>query len=171
MTGRTHAVVGANAAWIAAFLGNSDDRVFLLAIAGAFAGILPDIDAGGAKIHHVVGGAFGAFRGVFSHRGFFHSCLAVAIVWAVSTIFLRAYHELLPAVVTLGYLSHLVIDGFNFKGTRYLFPWQREFHLVPKWLATPTGGFVDHIFMIAGLTGIVILLLEIFPLDQIPGPW
>lgn len=170
MTGRTHAVVGANAAWIVALAGSGDGRLFLFVIIGALAGLLPDIDAGGAKIHHVAGGALGAFRGVFSHRGFFHSLLAVVIVWFVATLGLRQFHELLPAVVTLGYLSHLVIDGLNFKGTRYLFPWQREFHLVPKWLATPAGGIVDQLLMILGLASVLILFVISFRLTPFNSP-
>lgn len=159
MSGYTHAVVGANAVWVAALLGMVDERAWLLALAGALAALLPDIDAREAKIHHLGKGALGAFRGAFQHRGFFHSLMAVAVVFGLSFTFLRAYHPLLPFIIALGYASHPIIDGLNFKGVRYLFPMRRMFHLVPKWLASPVRGWYDQLFFIVGLVGIALFFL------------
>ncbi|MBI4437900.1 metal-dependent hydrolase [Candidatus Uhrbacteria bacterium] len=162
MTWRTHAVVGANAVWITAFFSSVDATAFGLLVAGAFAGLLPDIDASarGAKIHYVAEGTFGMFKGVFQHRGFFHSLLAVATVFLLSFWFLRAYHPFLPAILALGYASHPIIDGFNTVGVRYLFPKRERYNLIPKLFRTPVHGFADQLFFIAGSLGIALFVLS-----------
>ncbi len=159
MTGTTHMAVGANAAWIAMFFGLTDERVIPLVFVGAIAGLLPDIDASAAKIHFIGGGLLGAFRGIMKHRGFMHSFLVLGILSVVSYIFLRRFHPFVPLVFGLGYLSHLVIDGFNFAGVPYLFPLKKKYHLMPKILRTPIKGIVDQLFLILGLLGIVLFFL------------
>lgn len=159
MSGQTHAAIGANAVWIIVLAGMVDERAWIFVVAGAIAGLLPDIDARGAKIHSIGGEALGAFRGIFEHRGFFHSLLALVLVYLASHFFLSEYHPLLPPIITTGYASHLFIDGLNFKGVRYLFPMHRMFHLVPKWLATPVRGFLDQLLLVAGLAGVALFFL------------
>ena len=167
MTGKTHAIIGANAAWLALLGDVPPTHLILFLIAGTIAGLLPDIDAQSAKIHHIGGGVLGIFGGAFQHRGFFHSVLATIIVLAVSFWFLKDFDVLLPFVITLGYASHLLIDGCNFKATRYLFPLRREDHLVPKWLASPVGGATDQLlFVFGGLGLLFFLFLQVLPLVQ-----
>ena len=79
MTGKTHALVGANAIWILVLSGQIDAYAPLLILVGAIGGILPDIDANRATIHYKMGGIFGIFKGVFRHRGFFHSWLVLVL--------------------------------------------------------------------------------------------
>ena len=162
MTWRTHAVVGANAVWITALFSTVDATALGLLAAGAFAGLLPDIDASGrgAKIHYVGGGALGLFKGVFQHRGFFHSVMAVVLLFLVSTWLLREYHPLLPLILTLGYASHPIIDGFNTVGVRYLFPKRKMYNLIPKFFRTPVHGFADQLFFILGIMGIALFVLS-----------
>lgn len=160
MSGYTHAAVGANAVWIAVFLGVViDERAIIFVVAGALAALLPDIDARNAKIHSVGGGVLSVFRGAFAHRGFFHSMLAVGMVFVLSFVFLREHHFLLPYVITLGYASHLFIDGFNFKGVQYFFPFKKMFHVVPKFLASPVRGIADQLFFVVGASGIALFFL------------
>lgn len=159
MTGKTHAIVGANAAWIAVLFGSPDSGIFL-ALVGAIAGLLPDIDAGTAKIHFLGGSVLGAFRGIFKHRGFFHSILATLGVFFVSFFFLTQYHPLLPFVATLGYFSHLVIDSLNFTGVPYLFPLPVKFRFLPRFFRSPVRGFTDQILFIAGVLGLLLFLLQ-----------
>lgn len=160
MSGHTHAILGANAAWLAVLAGVDSSLVLFLAV-GAVAGLLPDIDAQAAKIHFIAGGIFGVFRGVFKHRGFIHSLLFTAILFLVAHIALRQYHPILPVVIGVGYLSHLLVDGFNKKGVPYLMPFSKKrLHLVPKILRTPVGGLLDQLLFIGGVTGVAILLLR-----------
>jgi membrane-bound metal-dependent hydrolase YbcI (DUF457 family) len=149
-------IIGANAVWIAAYFGQIDQWAFVLMAAGAFAALLPDIDAGGrgAKIHYVGGGILKIFRGWFQHRGFFHSFMAVWLVYIAAVALTAAYHALLPAVIATGYASHLVIDAFNRKGARYLFPVPNFIAPVPKIFTAPVKGWTDYAFFALGLYGI-----------------
>ncbi len=170
MTWRTHAVVGANAVWVTALFSSVDATALGLLAAGAFAGLLPDIDASGrgAKIHYIADGSLGMFKGVFQHRGFFHSILAVALLLIASTLLLTNYHPLLPLVLTLGYASHPIIDGFNTVGVRYLFPKRKMYNLVPKFFRTPVHGFADQLFFLLGCMGVVLFVVSHMNLLQLP---
>ncbi|MBI2411225.1 MAG: metal-dependent hydrolase [Candidatus Kerfeldbacteria bacterium] len=158
MSGKTHAVVGANAVWVAALVYPLGNEVPVLLAIGALAALLPDIDATSAKIHYMGSGALGVFRGVFHHRGFFHSFLAISIIAILTQLFLSSYHPALPMVMILGYASHPIIDGFNKPGVEYFFPWRKRIRLLPKWLTTPVNGVVDQLLFIAGVAGIVFLM-------------
>lgn len=165
MTWKTHAVVGANSVWLAALLTPVDEWGLVLIAAGAFVGILPDIDTGGsgAKIHYVGRGVFGMFVGVFTHRGFFHSLFAGAIVACVSYVLLTPYHLALPLVVTAAYMSHPIIDGLNYPGVMYLYPLKKKIRLVPKSWATPVKGGADSILFFAGIIGLILYILQFLP--------
>ena len=163
MSGYTHAAIGANAVWLAALTGVVDERVVVLVAAGALAGLLPDIDATSAKIHFLFGGVLSPFRGrhsgVFQHRGIFHSIFAVAVVFALSFIFLRQYNPLLPFVLALGYASHPFIDGLN-TGVGYLFPFNlKRYALVPRSLQTRVGGPVDQLLFFLAIVGLLMFFL------------
>lgn len=160
MTWKTHALVGANAAWIVALYPAAAPNIFLLLAAGALGGLLPDIDAGTAKIHFVGGGTLGFFRGIFQHRGFFHSLPATLIVFVLAYSFLSVYDPFLPWVLALGYVSHCVIDAWNYSGVQFLFPWRVKFHLLPHLLRSPVKGFTDQLLFVVGCAGLVIFLLQ-----------
>ncbi len=168
MTWQTHAAVGANSAWIAALAGTADERLLLLAGAGAVAALLPDIDATGAKVHFAAGGSLGMFRGIFRHRHFFHSILATTLLYFVAGFFLRPIHVLLPEVIALGYLSHLLIDGCNMTGVRLFFPATTMISLLPKSLRSRVKGPMDQLLFILGVAGIGLLAfshLDLFMLS------
>lgn len=170
MSGRTHAVVGANAAWIAPLLGGSTNiPLILFALIGAVAALLPDIEAGRAKIQYVAGGVFGIFRNIFQHRGFTHSLLGVLLLFLLS-LSTFSLHPVLPLIITLGYITHPVIDGFNHAGTQYLYPVQRKFWLVPKILRTPLGGLADQLLFVLGLLGVALLVLSSFDVSGLSPP-
>lgn len=159
---RTHAVIGANAVWAAAVVLPVDQSFLFLLGAGAVSALLPDIDATAAKIHFIGAGALGTFRAMFRHRGFFHSLLAVALVGLLSISLAGRSDPGLPIVLTLGYLSHPLIDGFNSPGVEYLFPWKKRLRLVPKPLATPVKGLADQFLFVVGLMGLVYFLVSHF---------
>lgn len=158
----THAAVGANAIWLTALTGHIDEYTPLLIAVGAFAALWPDIDATnkGAKIHYMGSGILGMFKGVFQHRSFFHSFLATTLLLLFSLLFLRQYHPLLPWVLTLGYVSHPLIDGFNLSGVRYLFPFKKFYRLIPYALTTPVGGTADSLFFVLGIGGIALFIFS-----------
>jgi len=156
----THAAIGANAVWLTTLLGVVDERAPLLIGLGALGALLPDIDATQAKIHFIGGGFLKPLGQLSYHRRFFHSLLMVALLGLVSYLFLEHYFPGVSVCLTFGYLSHTLIDGFNFKGVYYLFPFvKKEYHLLPQWLRTPIGGLADHLLFIAGIAGITIFLL------------
>lgn len=162
MSGKTHAIIGANMAWLAALLGYADEKAILFVIAGAGAALLPDIDADDAKIHHLGGGILHGFRGGFHHRGFFHSVLAVVGVFVLSVLFLRQYHILFPLIITAAYASHLILDGLNKPGVEYLFPLKKRFRLVPKFLASSATGPIDGLIFFMGVFGILVFVLTYY---------
>jgi len=163
MSGLTHAVIGANAIWIASVYGVVDQNTALLAGVGAIAGLLPDIDASSAKIHYLFGQFLSVFKGrhsgIFEHRGIFHSILSVIIIFVFSFIFLRQYNLLLPLVITIGYASHILIDGLN-TGVGYFFPFNRQrYALVPKFLRSKVKGPVDQALFILGTVSLLFFFL------------
>jgi membrane-bound metal-dependent hydrolase YbcI (DUF457 family) len=162
MTYLTHMAVGANTVWLSLLVTSPDERVIILGVLGALASLLPDIDAVAAKIHFVGGGVLGIFRGGFKHRGFFHSLLAGGIVFVVSYIFLSAYDSLLAWAIVLGYLSHPIIDGFNYGGVQYLFPHKKKFNLLPKFLRTPVKGIGDYILLTVAIGFLMLWYLKFF---------
>ena len=164
MQGKTHAIVGANAVWITALAGQVDQGTIFLIVAGALAGLLPDIDADQAKIHYIGGGVLGMFKGNFIHRGFFHSWLAVLFIFIISTIFLTQFHPWLPIIITLAYLSHPILDGLTKSGVRFLFP-LKKFKLLPKKLGFKISGQFDNaLFVIGALLLATFILIQYYPL-------
>jgi membrane-bound metal-dependent hydrolase YbcI (DUF457 family) len=154
MSGKTHAMIGANAVWLAHLLGQVDASFPFLIAVGAFAALLPDIDAVYAKIHFVFKGIFGMFKHNFTHRGFFHSLVAVALLYLICFLFLRTYHPLLPPIIALGYASHPFIDAFN-GGVQYLFPYPRFLSFVPRLFRFRVNSNGDHALFFLGALGIV----------------
>lgn len=171
MSGFTHAAVGANAVWVAAIVGRVDPAAGALMAAGAFAALLPDIDAVYAKIHFLFGGLFRPFRiqgsGLWQHRGIAHSFFAVALVFIASFVWLRELHPLLPYVLALGYASHPLIDGFN-TTVGYFFPfYRRRVTFWPRRLQSRVGGVLDQAFFFLAIFSLIFFLLAhqslIFP--------
>lgn len=118
MTGKTHAIVGANAIWVLPALGVVGWQVLPLLFVGMIGGLFPDIDAKESELHdetYNLTKLLQAHR-IFGHRKFFHSFIATGLgYWAVG----RYVPPILPAVApvfAVGYLSHLIIDGFNTRG-------------------------------------------------------
>ncbi len=158
----THAAVGANAVWLVTLRGVVDQTAILLMIVGALASLLPDVDAAGkgAKIHYIAYGVFGMLKNTFRHRSFFHSLLAIGIVFILSYIFLSRSHSLLPWIIALGYASHPLIDGLNLSGVRYVYPLKTYFHLAPSWLRSPVGGIADSLLFALGVSGIIFFIFS-----------
>ncbi len=156
-------VAGANMVWL---IPASAESLFqygpvLMAVAGFFA-LLPDIEAQHAKIHSVRVAGARVFdntivRSVVNHRGPVHSILAIIIVGVLTVWLCRRYAlpDELAWAATLGYASHPLIDGFNFPGVQYLYPWKRRLHLVPKFLRFRVKSLPDELLFVAGVFGVL----------------
>ena len=163
MTWRTHLVIGANSLWFINLSQSSIDQIAILIPAALIASLLPDLDATSAKIHYVAGGAFGGFRGIFEHRGIFHSIFATLIIFAllfsINFFALHNAYPLLPFIFTLSYLSHPVIDGLN-AGVGYLYPFKkRKYALLPQSLLSPVKGSMDNLLFFIGAFGVMLFLV------------
>lgn len=163
MTWRTHVAIGTNAVWLMVFLpGNIRDILVYLPVA-AIAGILPDIDASGAKIHFIGGGVLGIFKGAFygkyfHHRGLMHSILASVVFFILLWAVFQNSYPLLAPIFAVSYFSHSVIDGFN-TGVGYLYPFiTKKFALLPKPLRSKVGGVMDVFLLFLGLAGLLLFL-------------
>lgn len=165
MNWRTHAAVGANAIWLTSLFGQVDQQILVLLPAAIIGGLLPDIDAPSAKIHYAGGGVLGGFRGLFfgkyfRHRGIMHSILAVFVLSTALFIFSYNTYPLLSFVFGLSYLSHAVIDAFNYSGVGFLFPFRlRFYHLLPRMFRSQVNGPVDTILFLIGVFGVALFFL------------
>ena len=162
MTWKTHVAIGANAIWIAAALGRVNDSIIFLLPTAALASLLPDLDAGAAKIHFAGGGIFQTFRGFFTgkylhHRGILHSLFAAGLYFLAFCLFFQ--DMLFPLVFAAAYFSHPLIDGLNTR-VGYLYPFSlKRFALVPRALQTPIKGPVDNILFVIGAGCLLIFFL------------
>ncbi|MBI3231551.1 MAG: metal-dependent hydrolase, partial [Candidatus Doudnabacteria bacterium] len=144
MTWRTHVAVGTNAIWLAGIFWQVDQTILVYLPTAIIASILPDIDASAAKIHYLGGGALGILKGsfhgkYFHHRGIMHSLTAVFILYVILRFIFHNSFPALPAIFTVSYLSHCVIDGFN-TGVGYFYPFiYKKFALLPKPLLARVG--------------------------------
>lgn len=164
MNWRTHIAVGANAVWLMGLQGHVDDSIIVLLPAAMLASLLPDLDAGSAKIHYIGKGALGGFKGLFRgkyfhHRGIMHSLLVTVIVFIITWAFSRNSIPLLPYVVALSYFSHSLIDGFNAK-VGYLYPFSgKMFAFLPLNFRARVKGPFDTMLLFVGLSGVAIFFL------------
>lgn len=125
---------------------------------GAFGGIAPDIDATYAKVHTM--SVLGVLRGgVGAHRRFFHSLLALAFLTVAAIAFFNEGWRVVAFAFVFGYASHLLIDGMNFAGVMYLWPWQKKIRLFPKFLRSRVGSMFDHGLFFIAIMGLFAQLL------------
>ncbi|MFC1687037.1 metal-dependent hydrolase [Patescibacteria group bacterium] len=171
MRGTTHAVIGANTVWIPVLCNVPVFPWFILI--GAFAALLPDLDASESKIKHLsLSGYIGKMRirikpfaplsmifsRLFGHRGALHS-LTVVVIVAVATSFLIPYTSVVTWYLFIfGYASHLVADACTRSGIELFWPFKNRFRFFPKILRIRTGGMVDSLLLILGTGGIIIFL-------------
>lgn len=167
MRGPTHALGGAATAllFIVAPIPHTTPLLMLSGIA-AFAALFPDLDNSESTLEHITIGGIEPFKipaffidKLFKHRGFLHSLLAVALL----SFILLGFFPMLPTdiviAVLLGYLSHLFLDGITPVGVPWLYPWENQFALLPKFLCIRTGSFMENIFFI-GLVVLYVIFLS-----------
>jgi inner membrane protein len=166
VTGRTHAIIGANVIWLTKIFGFPPDPV--IAAVGAFAALLPDLDASESMIknmevtigsgrNHVGIKPFAIpallLSTMFRHRGWLHSGVAVVVVGVVSWLAFARSGLVYPLAITAGYASHLLADACTKSGIQFMLPIHRSVHIMPKPLRFRAGGFIDTgLLIIAALT-------------------
>jgi inner membrane protein len=98
-SGKTHMVAGALAGGV--LMVNTDSSAAMM-FAGAFGGLLPDIDHRKSIL-----GRWGLWWLIFKHRGFTHSLIAWVLVTLLAYSFLGNTWGL---GISIGYFSHLLLD-------------------------------------------------------------
>lgn len=158
MKGYTHAAVGANVIWLAYFTGHIDEYAPILMGVCAVAALLPDLDAPQSKIHILSQGFTRIFQPLFPHRTFFHSVLFLCILTTVTTLTTLQIHPFLPIAITVGYLTHPLIDALTPGGVEFLYPKRKRYGLVPRKYRVSVGGLVDTLLFVAGCGGVLLFL-------------
>lgn len=77
--------------------------------------MIPDADISSSRL----GRRFRMISWFFSHRGFFHSLLALALFSFIAFIYVKFIYAL---AFMIGYLSHLFLDIINRQGMAIFFP-------------------------------------------------
>ncbi len=178
MTGRTHFLIGANAAWLIS-MNHLHAAPWLIPLAGV-AALLPDLDAHESVIKNIsvsIGGKKSGlaikpfvplqmvFSTLFRHRTWLHSLVAVVVVAVLCVVFLGRFPLEYTAAIVLGYISHLVSDALTKHGIELFLPFKQRFRLLPKALGIKTGGILDMALMLIAALGIAVLVFQVLNID------
>lgn len=121
-------------------IGDMSTQALFIGCAGISA-LLPDIDSPESKLGRIFWPASKLFQLTLGHRGVFHSLASTALLCLFLQVFLPAY----AIPITIGYLSHIVLDLFNPAGVPLLWP-------VPKHFSIPliqTGSLLEKILFMS----------------------
>lgn len=95
-----------------------------MAVAGVSA-LLPDIDTFNSKVGRASPLISIPVSILFGHRGIFHSFLATGLVFLAAKAAAPGY----AVYITLGYLSHLLLDVLTPQGVKLLWPLPHRFSI------------------------------------------
>lgn len=141
MRGTTHAIAG-----LAAGVAIAPDQP-LVWLAGLVGGLLPDIDHAKSIINRFFPpGLIVAL--MLSHRGITHTALATAGVIGAGS---RLLPEPVAVALAAGYSLHLVADMTTVQGIPLLYPFRYNLRLLPKFLASWFGFWLEVAVMIISL--------------------
>lgn len=133
--GRQHLTFGITTGIVAAFtcytLGIEEfgkEAVTFVTFSG-LGSLLPDIDSPKSTIGRCVYPISWLINKLFGHRTITHDIVTISLI-ALLTIFMN------PSIALygfwLGYLGHLFLDSFNYRGVAALYPINKKnFHIVP----------------------------------------
>ena len=127
-------------------------NVFVYFAIVLIASLLPDIDSPNSKASRQLGIIGKVTRTLTKHRGIFHS------IWVplVSSILLWHFVGKTYAIaLVVGYMSHLIIDGFTKSGINFLHP----FSTLRLQGFVETGSLMETCFLIIFVVIIVIKLV------------
>lgn len=159
MLWRTHCLLAVASLWLL----SPDPAIWNAATAGpmaasaAFCALLPDLDAGGAKIAHLKIGGIEPLATIsllahdtFGHRGFMHSALGTVVFGGAAGLVaghILGWQAGIAAVV--GYASHLAGDACTISGIPILYPRKTRIHLMPLGARLSTGTWPEDIVLVA----------------------
>jgi len=121
------------------------DAVFIFSFA-SLGSLLPDIDHAGS----ILGRRVKIIGAISEHRGLFHSLWFLALFSLLCYLVIPAYW----LVFSLCYLSHLVLDAFNYAGIQPFYPVGRRMRGKIK-----SGGFLDTLLFLVLLVIDAVLLV------------
>lgn len=172
MTARTHDVIAfASLVTVAAYFPPASLTIYTLfaSVIGNIAGaLIPDMDEGGNRLWGLVpyGNSVGRVLSqiFYKHRTITHSLLGLFLVykgleWLIPKLANSNFIDsrILVASIVIGYLSHLIADGFTKEGLPLLFPLTFKFGIPPiSALRITTGSWVEKFIVFPGV-GIYLL--------------
>lgn len=167
MLGRTHALIGALAAWSFVVPFASREYAAPILLCGALGALLPDLDSPRSLLTAWQVAGVSPLRPLarfinrtFGHRGALHSLMG----WAIAStgfgvlMFFPLWRATASFALSLGYLSHLAADACTKTGIPFFYPRRFRYRLLPKSLRISTGSFAEDIVF----TFLSTLLLSLF---------
>jgi|TARA_Y100000310_G_scaffold186143_2_gene186224 inner membrane protein len=82
---------------------------------------IPDIDEPKSKFGRKLGFLSEILNFIFRHRGIFHSVFLGGVI----SYFLWAFNASLGYGFFIGFLSHLIADGFTLQGINFIYPFKQ----------------------------------------------
>ena len=87
-----------------------------------FGGLLPDIDEHHSKLGRKIRPLSTILNFIFGHRALFHGLFFAIVLFGIVGYFFSLEIGL---ALFIGYISHLIIDGFTIAGVNYLHPFSK----------------------------------------------
>lgn len=119
--------------------GDISSQALFIGCAGVSA-LLNDIDSPQSKFGRLLWPVSKMLQLTAGHRGVLHSLVASVLLYSFLQALLPAY----ATPITIGYLSHILLDLFNPAGVPLLWPIQQHFSIP----IVQTGSFVEKILFI-----------------------
>jgi len=158
MLWRTHVLLGLSSLWIVAGIPGllSPANAGPMAACAAFGALLPDLDAGTAKIAHLsvlrvrpFAPASASMMRAYGHRGIMHFVKGTLLFGGSAALAVGLWLGAAPALaVLLGYASHLAGDACTLTGIPAMFPDGTRRFLLPKPLRFATGSATEGLLLI-----------------------
>ena len=120
--------------------------------AGAFGGLLPDLDHRKSTITKKLGVLGFCSSRLFRHRGVLHAPTFYFVATAVLWLFVSesSYLQFVIYGLLVGELSHLLLDALTPKGIPMLWPfYRRHISLLPIQTDGPIDHFIGRVALIA----------------------
>lgn len=148
---KTHAATGA----LAAILGIKHGLLGVLSLSAShgfiifvlLGALLPDLDHPKSKMGRKVPILSHLLKFFAGHRGLYHSLLGCGVTAFLAFLAFRFFGmnwELYVFAITLGFISHLVVDSLNPKGIA----WLKPFHGARLKGPIKTGSFLENVLLV-----------------------
>lgn len=171
MVWRTHVLFGLSSIWLVSWIPAlwNPGTAAPMAVCAAVGALLPDLDAGTAKIAQLSVARIRPLAplsiwvgDLFGHRGVTHSVLGLVSFGVISALLAALWFG--PpgaAAALLGYASHLAGDACTVSGIPFLFPDRTRRFLLPKLLRFATGSHTEDLLLLLFAEASLALLLPV----------